>query len=289
MKKEISVLSILLALTVLLCACAGEPEPITAPTTQPTTAPTTAPATEPTTAPTTEPTTEPATTEPNLEPTTEKVYTLADLDLSKMYISGGTAIEYYPFLYEKGQKYTVLEVILEESKEAVEERLKDFTPGFVYAWDYSMGDFICVIDEPVIAIEITRFYLFCITESNTLIVTDMTGTMKLELYVAEVPLGIQSLGYWRKSLYFIEGSDINNLDLVTGEVRKLIEYEGAIDADPLYAIDDEFPHLLCIKTATDYVACNLETGETAMIPETGQWGEEAFNAYWFFGKWPKTE
>lgn len=64
MKKVVSILSVFLALTVLLCACAGEPEP--------TAAPTVAPATTPTTHPTTPPTTEPPTTEPPTEPPTEE-------------------------------------------------------------------------------------------------------------------------------------------------------------------------------------------------------------------------
>lgn len=67
MKKILSLLSILLALTVLLCACAQEPTPTTVPTTEPTTASTTEPTTAPTTEPTTEPTSEPTTeaTEPD--------------------------------------------------------------------------------------------------------------------------------------------------------------------------------------------------------------------------------
>ena len=68
MKKWISVLSVLLALTMLLCACAAEPEPTTVPSTESTTAPTTEPTTEPTVPPT-EPPTEP--TEPPSKPPTE--------------------------------------------------------------------------------------------------------------------------------------------------------------------------------------------------------------------------
>ncbi len=70
MKKFTSILSVLLVLTVLLSACAGEPEPTTVPTTEPTEAPTT----EPTAAPTTEPTI-PPTTEFPTEPPTEPVET----------------------------------------------------------------------------------------------------------------------------------------------------------------------------------------------------------------------
>ena len=62
-------LAALLVLTVVLSACAVEPEPIP-PTSMPTTFPTTVPTTEPPTESTTDPTTEP-TTEPMTEPTTE--------------------------------------------------------------------------------------------------------------------------------------------------------------------------------------------------------------------------
>ena len=63
------ILPLLLVLSVLLCACAGAPEP-TVPMTEPTPAPTTEPTAAPTTEPVTEPATEP-TTEPTEEPTTE--------------------------------------------------------------------------------------------------------------------------------------------------------------------------------------------------------------------------
>lgn len=69
MKKVIPALSILLVLTVLLSACAGEPTPTTPPTTEPTAAPTTEPTAAPTTEPTEAPTTEP--TKPPTEPPTE--------------------------------------------------------------------------------------------------------------------------------------------------------------------------------------------------------------------------
>lgn len=56
MKKFTSILSILLILTVLLSACAGEPEPTIVPTTEPTAAPTTDPTVLPTEPPTEPPT-----------------------------------------------------------------------------------------------------------------------------------------------------------------------------------------------------------------------------------------
>lgn len=71
MKREISVLSILLALAVLLSACIQEPVVPTEPTTEPTAAPTAKPTEAPTTEPTEPPTTEPA-TEPPSEPPTEE-------------------------------------------------------------------------------------------------------------------------------------------------------------------------------------------------------------------------
>lgn len=268
MKKAISVLSILLALTVLLSACVQE----------------SVVPTEPTSSQTTE-----TPTGPTTEPTAEQIYTLADLDFNQMHYSGGTPEGYYPFICADDKKERTLEWILEKNTDEVVQLLKDFTPGYVYLMDIDTQEFICIIDEPMIAKHDTSDYLFCITAENTLIVTDMTGTVRVELYRAVEPLGVKSLGYWRTSLYFIEGSSIMNMDLLTGEIKKLIEYEGAIDADPLYGIDEEFPHLMLIKTETDDVACNLETGETAIIPETGQWGTAAFDQYLGYGVWPETE
>ena len=64
MKREISVLSILLALAVLLSACVQEPMLPTEPTAVPTMTPTTEPTEPPTTEPATEPPSEPSTEEP---------------------------------------------------------------------------------------------------------------------------------------------------------------------------------------------------------------------------------
>lgn len=224
------------------------------------------------------------------EPLTERIYTLADLDFGKMHYSGGTPEGYYPFLYKGDQKDRTLELVLEKDAEEVAQLLKDFTPGYVYLLDRNTQEFHCIIAEPILAKHDTSDYLFYITADNTLIVTDMTGMVRVELYQAKEPLGMKSLAYWRTSLYFIEGSSIMNMDLITGEVKKLFEYEGAIDADPLYGIHEEFPHLMLIMTETEGVACNLETGETVIIPETGQWGTAAFYQYVYYGIWPeKTE
>ena len=64
MKREISVLSILLALAVLLSACVQEAMLPTEPTAVPTMTPTTEPTEPPTTEPATEPPSEPSTEEP---------------------------------------------------------------------------------------------------------------------------------------------------------------------------------------------------------------------------------
>lgn len=73
MKKVVPILSVLLVLAVLLCACSQELTLTTTPTSEPATTPTTKSTTEPTTAPTIAPTTKP-TTEPTSEPT-EPQYT----------------------------------------------------------------------------------------------------------------------------------------------------------------------------------------------------------------------
>ena len=73
---------VLLALAVLLCACAADPEPTTIPTTDPTAASTT----EPTVPTTTEPPTEPL-TEPPTEPPTEPVLELTDVEKFQQLLS----------------------------------------------------------------------------------------------------------------------------------------------------------------------------------------------------------
>lgn len=259
-----------LCLVLFLTGCTQQLPPSTVSTVEPTMALTTEQTIEQTTEPT---------TELPIDSTTQMLYCLTDLDLSEMHISGGASEYYYSFCYDPNINYGFL-------GEGVGEKMICLTPGHVYSMDYETGNFVCVLDEPIISMVTTRSYLFFISSDNTILVTDMVGEMKLILYEAEDTLSPESLSYRRKSLYFIEGNMIMNMDLVTGKIRKLFEYEGAIDADPLYGIEDKFPHLLHIRTATDDVACNLENGETCIIPVTGQFGTEALELFMEYGIWP---
>ena len=216
-----------------------------------------------------------------LEESTESLQT--ELDLGKLGWTGGVSDTCYAFLYDDSH-YNYL--FLGESAVA---QIKELELGYVYVMDNETQNFIRVLDEPAVGLYTARNYLFCITAANTVVVTDMAGEFKQVLYEAQEQLQPKSLGYLGYALFFIEGSRILKMDLKTKEVNLLIEYEGAIDADPLYGIEEEFPHLLCIDTATAHVACNLETGETAIIPETGQWGTAAFELYMEYGIWPGDE
>lgn len=274
-------LAVLLCLVVLLSACGREPTPAppdSSPTSPDTSAETPSePATEPTTEPVTEPPTEPA-TDPTTEPE-EKVYTLADLNLIGMDDSSGASSLYSPFLYDPDKDYRWL-------GESAAEKIKELTPGYVYVMDNRTETIDRVLDEPATGLWTTRNHLFCVTEANTLVVTDHTGEFYLVLYEAEEPLVPESVGYKRKTLYFIEGDRVLNMDLVTGEIKLLIEYEGAVKVFHIEN-DEEFPHLMVIQTKTDDVAWNMETGETAVIPENGLWGTAAFDLYMGYGEWPE--
>ena len=107
MKKVMSVLSILLALAVLLCACAADPEPTAPPTTEPTAAPTTEPVTEPIEAPITLP------------------ETLEMGDLLIRYVAAGSSAqrEVLYYIFRGGE-------LIEISVETV----KNYVPEVVYIW-----------------------------------------------------------------------------------------------------------------------------------------------------------
>ena len=273
-------LALILCLAVLLSACGREPTPAP-PDSSPTASDTDAsvetpsgPVTEPTTEPVTEPVTEPP-TEPQ-----EKVYTLADLKLADIPKNGGGVYKsYYAFLYDPDDNYRPW-------GESAAKKIEELTPGYVYVLDWKTESIIRILDEPATGLDSITRYVFCITETNKLVVTDYKGEFYLVLYEAEEPLVPTSVDYREKTLYFIEGDRILNMDLITGQIKQLIEYEGALEVFHIEN-DEEFPHLMVIRTASGDVAWNMETGETAIIPETGPWGTAAFDLYMGFGEWPE--
>lgn len=115
MKKVISILSILLALTVLLAACAGEPEPTTVPTTKPMAAPTTEPTTEPAEILTTEPTGTP-TTPPTEELTAEPTEPTSAVEGTFVFRERFEDVKVHPFEPEE----------LSDAKELLETALENY-------------------------------------------------------------------------------------------------------------------------------------------------------------------
>lgn len=214
----------------------------------------------------------------------EDGFTLADLELNDQPGGGLSPEPFLPIIYKADTNFRPWGDVVMEAVAAAQ--LKE---GYLYRINTETGEIILLLDEPVLAAESTENYIFCITGGNKLVLTDYDGELYAVIYEAHTQLQPKSLNYWKKSLYFIDGDRIIRFDLLSGVPTVLIAYEGAIDADPLYGIDHKYPHLLCIRTATEDVACNLETGQTAVIPETGDYGTMAFELFMGQGIWPEEE
>lgn len=180
------------------------------------------------------------------------------LDLEGM-VYGGAPEDYYWFVYHPEADH-----MPPEGKDT-DGKTYALTPGYLYTQHGETGVVYPVLEEQVVGLYVTERYLFSLTESNSIIVTDMTGQLKQELYRGTEPIQPVSLGYWDGTLYFVEGSSVRNLDLTTGNVGLLTIYEGAVDADPVYNVADKYPHLLHLRTETEDIACNLLIGETAAL------------------------
>lgn len=261
MKKILLVTGVFLLL--LLCGCAvAEPAPLTEPSQSVTTVPATVP-------PTTEAQTLPE----------QKEYTIADLDLRGMEKSMGVNTNSYTFDYNPEDNYKIW-------GEDVPEKVKNLTPGYVYRLDFQSREIHLIYDSPVLSMRAGINTNFFLSPENSLFAMDNTGEIIVPLYQGTEPILPQSLGYWKKQIYFVEGDRVCTLSLVTGEVTVIFTYPGVLEGDPVYGIAEEFPHLLILRTPQGDVACNRLTGETALIPETGQWGTAAFELYMGFATWP---
>lgn len=221
----------------------------------------------------------------------EKQQASTEYPLKDAEFGASTVADAYSFRYYPAESYRHL------GAEA-EAKIAQLDPGYLYVLDTQSGEIQKQLDIPIRSYTECAHYFFCLLEDQSILAAERDGDLRHTLYQATeqiAPHSLKYIGYDDADdytvnydpnytedvlLYFIDGAKIMVMDLRTGVAETLFTYEGAVDA---YRLQGKLSDFMLIRTETEDIACNLVTGETAVIPAED---DAALDQFMNNGTWP---
>lgn len=188
------------------------------------------------------PVTEPCATAPPIPPATGSSSTVTRDDY------GAAPRHLYPFVYSETSALQNLTL-----------GPTDCVDGYLYVKNNNTGEILQILDEPILAITVTKSALYCITEDSRIIKTDYTGETYELLYPASGN-SLSSLEYYNGALYFLDGNRVQKMDLSTGETITLYQQAGIASVLP-YADTKLIIHM----QEGDPISYDTATGEYKVL------------------------